>query len=151
MRVNLGGNWEYDLSSKKWIRLLDGWLPGYFDSKGRRVLEGEIFDGDPFETAKAAMQPTPDEKQRFSDLLKRLDDDSYPVRDAASRELSDSMDRLMPLIAEAVTRQDLSLEVRARLEAALKANRGEASLFRLMHPWRLPPAATPPAPAPARG
>jgi hypothetical protein len=136
------GALELDAGTKRWIRLASGYQgPVYFDSKGRRVLSGLIFDGDPFETEKS-FKGVADDRLLFADILKRMDADDHRTRDAATAELKNSYPRLAMLATEAAGRDDLSAEVRTRLQAVIAgmaATRDEAQawpidLFSRMHP-----------------
>lgn len=151
--INAYGIWEFDMANRRWIMLTSGYGSGFFDGKGRRVLDGLVFDGDPFETEKGLKGLAAEDKKHFADLLMRLDANNYKTRDAATEELKKNAAKLAALITEAAGRNDLNLEVQTRLDSIMahmeKENIRPVDLFSKVHPILRPPPTTQPATAPA--
>jgi WD40 repeat protein len=64
-------------------------------------------------------EPTENQQAKIADALKRLDDDSYPVREAASAELRSAGLLAEPFLAKAATKST-SAEVRIRARTTLQ-------------------------------
>lgn len=113
--------WEFDGAKTRWVSLAPPTFRAFFDAKGRRVLADGCFlavlDGDPFETGKQLLA---DDDKLWADLVARLDDKDFAVREKAAREVKDAYGRLVVHIALADDMPDFPPEAKLRLDIAMK-------------------------------
>ncbi len=136
------GVMEYNSTLNKWVRLTDNHMHfASFDCAGRRILTHDrvlVYEGDPWSQLKSSAK----EQAAFLRLLTQMDDDSWPVRDKATRTMARNLAGFHSLIVAAVDDHSLSLEVWIRLKSILPSGSdflpAPPGLFRTMHPLLVP-------------
>ncbi len=143
------GLFEYDATYDKWLLLYRryAFIAASFDPAGRRLLAGSSFvlalDGDPFAIDIGAVVAARNAAANPDDLLRRLDDRDFAVRERASAELKKIAPTMVDWMRMIAADPDQPPEVRARVREALSglppppaSSKPEPppSLYDLMHP-----------------
>lgn len=141
---------EYDAVNDRWALLHSHTgFTAFFDAGGRRILVNDYYvlayDGDTF-GAPALGGDDKKELEEFRDLLARMDNDSWRIRDQATADLLKSARKHESRIRAALKARQVSLEVQARLQRVLEESGLDdkaiidgkpdlgTSLFDRMHP-----------------
>jgi len=127
---------EYDAATDRWTLLAEWPARGTYDAAGRRIITCNcvlVYEGEPIGKDQARR-----ERQEFDRLLKRMDDESWKVRDEATREMTKDIGLFAVWARDAAEDPKLSIEVRNRLKAILSDNLTPLPLppplLRIMHP-----------------
>jgi len=137
---------EYDAANDRWALLHSNTgLTAFFDAAGRRILAGYTYvlayDGDPFGEAAPGGDDIR-ELEEFRDLLARMDNDSWRIRERATADMLKSVHKHASRLRRAISARQVSLEVRVRLQRVLEESgldevskpKLPTSLFDRMHP-----------------